>query len=225
MKNPVYIVVTPFFPSPNDWRGSYCYDFVVALNKAGRFRVEVFVPGVGDDYEIDGVEVHRFSTYQLPSSIFPFLCTKKNQKSFLRAVERAGITIHDVAVCHGHTAELSIYPLAVKKQNSNCLTLLHHHDLQSFGLNGGILKHCWLHNIIQFPLLRWRHEQIDCHIFCSEASRSSFLAAPDTKWTDYADYKRQMRWLPYRPAKIRKSVILHNGVDTTIFYREHMNFS
>jgi glycosyltransferase involved in cell wall biosynthesis len=121
-------------------------------------------------------------------------------------------------VCHGHTASYSIYPLAVKKQNPRCLALLHHHDLQSFGLNNGILSHCWLYNLIQFPLLRYFHEQIDAHVFISRAVQQSFLAAPDASWTTYPSYRKQMRGLDfYRPPQIKKSIILHNGVDCEQF--------
>ena len=81
-----YIVVTPFFPSPDNWRGSYCFDFVKALKKTlADWRIEVFMPGKGDEYEIDGITVHRFATRQLPSNVLPFLCRGRNEKSFLNA--------------------------------------------------------------------------------------------------------------------------------------------
>ena len=86
----------------------------------------------------------------------------------------------------------------------------------------GALRHCWFYNLIQFPLLRRLHERMDCHVFISEAARRSFLEAPDASWTMYADYKKQMRGLPYRPARIKDSVILHNGVDKGIFKVERV---
>lgn len=214
---PLYIVVTPFFPSPDNWRGAYCYDFVVALKKTGRYLVEVFVPGDGEDYTIGGIRVHRFPAKQLPSNVLPFLFSSENQKRFINAVERAGIDIADIAVCHAHTANFAIYPVAVKARNTKCLALLHHHDLASFGLNLGVLRHCWLYNLIEFPILRRWHEKIDCHVFISEASRRSFLKAPDASWSVFDDYRKQMRRLPYRSSKIRSSVVLHNGIDTRIF--------
>ena len=209
--------MTPFFPSQDDWRGAYCYDAVKSLMENGKYDVKVFTGKDRADYEYQGITVHTFKTCQLPSAIFPFLFAGKNQRSFIQAVMRAGIDLKNVAVCHGHTAFYGIYPLAVKKVNSNCLTLLHHHDLASFGLNMGGLRHCWLYNLIEFPILRKIHERIDCHVFISEASRRSFLAAPDTSWAIYDDYKKQMRWLPYSGVKISRSIIMHNGVNTDIF--------
>lgn len=224
----VYLYTTPFFPSPDNWRGAYGYDFVVALQRQLELRVgvgewggEIFKPGDGTDYEIGGITVRTFKTWQLPSNILPFLFRKYNERSFIAKVKAVGETegwkIEDITICHANTATFAIYPLAIKRLNAKCKTLLHHHDLQSFGLNGGRLRHCWLYNLYMFPVLRKLHEQIDTHVFISEASRKSFLMAPDTSWTIFEDYKKQMRGLPYRPVKIKDSVILHNGVDKSIF--------
>ena len=212
-----YLYVTPFFPSPKNWRGAYCLDAVKALMRDGRYEVVVFKPGEEGDYECQGVKVWTFKTWQLPSAIFPLLFQRRNQRSFLAAIGRAGVNCEDVAVCHGHTAPFGIYPLAVKNRNPKCLALLHHHDLQSFGLNNGCLRHCWFYNMIEFPVLRRLHERIDCHVFISEMVRKSFLSSPDTSWTDYAEYRKQMLGLPYRPARIKDSYVLYNGVDTSVF--------
>jgi len=221
LHRPVYIVVTPFFPSPTSWRGPFCLDFVKALERTGKYDVKVFVPGVGEDYEIEGIKVYRFPTRQLPSNILPFLFRRKNERSFLNAVQRIGIDIQDVAVCHGHTANFAMYPLAVKRLNPNCQALLHHHDPQSFGLGMGILRHCSLYNAWLFCQFRKLFEQIDCHVFISEMVKRSFLLAPDASWTIYENYRRQMRgprFFHCRPVRIKRSVILHNGVDTSIFH-------
>lgn len=211
-----YLYVTPFFPTPGNWRGAYCLDFVKAAARTGRYRVEVFREGDGRDYEVDGVVVHTFRARHLPSNVFPSLFARGNARCFLESVRRAGIDLKDVAVCHGNTAFTIHYPLAVKAVNPRCLTVLHHHDLASFGLNNGRLRHLWPYNMIQFPVLRRLHERYDIHVFVSEASRRNFLSAPKTDST-YADYRRQMRGLPYRGVRIRRSVILHNGVDGTLF--------
>lgn len=218
MNQAIYVVITPFFPSPETWRGAYCYDFVKALMRTGKYDVRVFVPGNGPDYDYQGVHVYRFPVKHLPSNIFPFLFSKWNQRSFIDKVKAIGIEFKNVAVCHGHTAGFVIYPLAVKREKSNCLTLLHHHDLQSFGLNNGRLGHCWLYNIIHFPIRRWYHEQMDAHVFISGATQRSFLVVPNASWTDYQYYWKQMRGLGfYRSPRIKKSIILHNGVDCEQF--------
>lgn len=214
---PTYLYVTPFFPSPTSWRGAYCFDFVRALERTGRYRVVVFKSGDGSDYDYEGVRVRTFRTRFLPSNVFPLLFCRWNQKNFLRKLEQSGIDFESVAVCHGNTSSFSIYPDAVRSRNPSCRTILHHHDLASFGLQSGILRHCWLYNLLEFPILRYWHEKMDLHVFISEMNQRSFLAAPDTKWTDFAEYKRQMRCLPWRSARIKRSYVLYNGVDTRIF--------
>lgn len=220
MAQKAYLYVASFFPGPENWRGAYGYDFVQALRRMGRYRVEVFKEGDGLDYEVGGIVVHTFKVWRLPSNILPALFAKRNMRSFVSAVRRVGIDLSDIVVCHGNTVQYGIYPMAIKALNPDCKTLLHHHCLSSFGLQNGILHHCWPYNMIQFPILRRIHEQVDCHVFISEASRRSFLAAPDAGWTVHEDYRLQMRGLPYHPARIKKSVVLHNGVDKKIFFGE-----
>lgn len=221
MSELAYLYVTPFFPSPGDWRGAYGLDFVKALKRARpQLRVEVFVPGAGNDYEVDGVRVWRFRERILRGFVCPFLFRKSNERSFLEAVRRSGVAVKDVVACHGNTARFAIYPLALKRFNPQCKTLLHHHDLASFGLNLGVLHKVAPYNAWLFRKLRSLHEQIDCHVFISEASRRSFLEAPEADWTIYDDYKAQMRGPKFyhcRPVKMKSSIILHNGVDTKIF--------
>ena len=216
-----YLYVTPFFPSPSQWRGAYSLDFIRALRSCRPdLRVEVFVPGDGIDYEIEGIKVWRFKERVLPSSLLPMLFRKSNEQSFITTLKRAEVSIDDVIICHGNTARFAIYPLAIKRLTSHCLTLLHHHDLASFGLNNGILHKSLIYNSVMFPLLRRLHEQIDCHVFISEASRRSFLSAPNASWTVYGDYKAQMRGpklFGCRSSQINNSLVLHNGVDEAIF--------
>lgn len=218
MKRDGYLVVTPFFPSPETWRGAYCYDFVRALMRTGRYDVWVFVPGRGPDYDYQGVHVYTFPVRMLPSAVLPFLFARWNCRSFLRKVEAVGLSFADIAVCHGHTAFFGIYPLAVKRKNPACLALLHHHDLASFGLNLGRLRHLWFHKGINYCLLRQMHEAMDVHVFLSSRAEKSFRAVPDASWSVYDDYRRQMRGLGgFRSPSIREALILHNGVDVSKF--------
>ncbi len=218
MSKPIYLVVTPFFPSPTSWRGAYCYDFVRALLRTQKYDVRVFVPGKGEDYVYQGVQVHCFPVKYLPSGLFPFFFNKYNQRSLLQRMADVGIGIDKVAVCHGHNTPFAIYPLAIKKHNPQCLTLLHHHDLSSFGLRLGRLGLVWINRFLTyFPTKRY-HEQIDVQVFISKAVEKSFHLAPKTDWSIYSGYRRVgwgVSFLP--PAKIKKGVVLHNGVDCSQF--------
>lgn len=212
---PVYLFVAPFFPSPESWRGAYCYDFVRALMRTGRYDVRVFAAGEGADYDYQGVHVCRFRTWSLPSAVFPLLFARRNVRSFIACVRRSGIRLEDVAVCHASP----IYGLAIKSFNPRCLTVLHHHCPSSFGLSLGRLRHFWVHKAINFFLYRNLYERIDLHVFISAVAENSFRRFPDTSWTVYDDYRRLGRGLGFfRPARLRDSVILWNGVDTRQFF-------
>lgn len=218
MSLPVYLVVTPFFPSPTSWRGAYCYDFVRALARTGRYDVCVFVPGRGPDYEYQGIRVHCFRTWQLPSAVFPFLFAAWNRRSFLRKVQACGIRFDEVVVCHGHTALFGLYPLAMRRLNPSCLAVLHHHDPGSFGLRLGRLRHVWAHKAINFFVLRHLHANIDLHVFISTMVERSFRLFPKVDWSVYGDYLRVGRGLGgFRPVRVKASVVLWNGVDRARF--------
>ena len=197
MAKPVYLYVTPFFPSPTRWRGSYCYDFVKALIGTNAYQVEVFTSGDGADYVIDGLTVHTFKMLSMPSNIFPFLTQGVNSRRFLKAVRKARVRLEDVAVCHGNSAEYSIYPLVIKRNNPLCKTLLHHHSLASFGFSAGKMKDSRLYRFFQAPILRRYHRAIDIHVFISEVCHRYFVEDSG-----------------YDPLNYR---ILHNGVDETLF--------
>ena len=87
-----YIYVTPYFPAAKSWRGAYSLDFIRAIKIVNpNIRVEVFVPGEGSDYVLNGINVWRFKERKLPSDIFPFLFRRYNERSFMAALKRAKV--------------------------------------------------------------------------------------------------------------------------------------
>lgn len=218
---PVYLYITPYFSAPDRHFGSYSLDFVLELKRQSNYEVIVFVPNQHHDYEIQGVKVHTFPTRCLPGGAFPLMFASYNRNSFLAKLHTIGLAIRDIKICHCNTATFGIYALAIKAINPRCLTLLHHHDLASWGLRTGRLRHLWLHKIVNYFLLRRIHESVDCHVFISEASRYSFLKFPDTSWSCYKDYYKLSRGIKYlRPVKIKNSYVLWNGVDKKLFNTE-----
>jgi hypothetical protein len=85
---PYYITITPFFPTPTNFRGPFVYDQVKAITNAGDYKVVVFKPkprySTEQDYEYDGIKVYRFKTFELPSNLVPgvfdFLSTGSLQR-------------------------------------------------------------------------------------------------------------------------------------------------
>lgn len=216
---PIYLIVTPYFPSEKCWRGSYCYDFAVALMRLGVYDVRVMRPGTGGDYDYQGIKVYTFRQWRLPSATFPFLFARKNRATFLRKLHEMGVDISTISVCHAHTALLGDYALAVKQANPRCQAVLHHHDLSSYGLDIGRLRiFRWYRQLIA-RALHPRHAAMDLHLFVSEASRQNFFAFPHAINDLSADYHHQLKGLDHLPAPIVKhSYVLHNGVNTHCFY-------
>ncbi len=219
MGKPIYLYVTPFFPSPESWRGAYSVNFVNGLLANGEYDVRVFTCGKGPDYTYQGICVHRFPLRYLPSALFPFLFARLNECAFLRKVASLGIDLKDVAVCHANTALFGIFARAVKAHNQQTQAILHHHDLQSYGLSTGIFRHFYLNKLINFFCLRRLHEAMDLHVFVSEKARENFLLVPHAPQTPYTDYPRQLRGLGcFRGPRIRATAVWHYEPDAAFFH-------
>lgn len=218
---PVYLVVTQHFPSPENWRGSFVCDFVRALMRTARYEVRVLVPGPGrgTDYEIEGVRVHRFPRLALRSAVFPFLFSLWNRRIFFRTLERIGVPLERIAVCHAHGVFQGDYAVALKARAPQVMTLLHHHDRTSFGLRLGVLRHVWPHQALLYLQLLKLHAAMDGHVFISRAVRDSFLETPRPRACLCSDYRRCLRGFGLFPSpKIKRAILLPNGVDGDLFY-------
>ena len=97
-----YLCVTPFFPSPDNWRGAYVFDQVKAIQRNSDYEVRVFVGGGNDNsyFEIDGISVYGYKTRELPSNVFNGIFNGYNAKSFVKRVLSLGINPMDVAFVH-----------------------------------------------------------------------------------------------------------------------------
>ena len=216
----IYLFVTPYFPSPESWRGGYCLDAAQALIRDGRFDVRVFVPGTGPDYEVDGVHVFRFPHKILPCEFAPFLVERRNVRAFVRRVEETGIRWDEVAVCHAHTVEFAPFASAVKLRNPRALCALQHHFTCPVHLRSGRLGELPIHATCLYFYWRRLCAEMDVHVFTSERSRASFgkmfEKGMEGAWTDLRERLLFGRWMrPFDPPK--SSYVLYNGVDRRKF--------
>ncbi len=216
---PLYLIVSQHFPVAGTWRGSFVADFAEAVRRAGRFDVRVLVPGEGEDETHGGIPVYRFGRVALRSAIAPFLFRKRNRAIFLRKLAEVGIAPAQVAVCHAHGVFMGDYALALKAENPGVLTALHHHDLASFGLMLGVLRHCWLNRRLLYPSLLALHNALDVHVFVSSLAEQSFRATPDGSWSVFKPYRDVLRGLAGLPSpEVRRAIVLPNGVDRSRFH-------
>ena len=136
-----YIFVTPFFPSPDNWRGAYVLDQVKAIQRNSDYEVMVFVGGGKDnsDYEIDGIKVYRYRVRELPSNLLNGFFNGYNARSFVKRVVGLGVDPMDVAFVHCHVSMRAACGQALKKLNPDIKVLLQHHDLDPFNLRSGVI--------------------------------------------------------------------------------------
>lgn len=221
---PYYIVITPFFPTPESFRGPYIYDQVQAIMKTGKYEVIVFKPKSWNDnrdfYEYEGVKVYLFTSFQMPSYFFNGATNKINCISFLRKIKRIGIDISNIEIAHGHTSTFGAYALALKRQNKSIKTLVQHHDRDPFTIRNGRLAHWKINARYRAKSNIQIFNQIDCHISISKVVEDNLLAFPKPgKYETYGPYLSILKQVKNLPSiQPKKSIILYNGVDTTKFY-------
>ena len=199
----VYLIVTPFFPEPGNFRGPYVLDQVKALQRVSDYRVVVIKPypfwKKSTDYEIDGIKVYRCPSWSLPSNLWQNkLSDYLASKSLKAKLDEVGVNIKDVAVCHTHVASLGFYALSIKKSNPACLSVVQHHGFDVFGVTDG-----------KFANYKW-HER-HCIRYGKDICNSMDLNVGVSKKT--LDYVKS-----YPGVNLKKEYVLYNGVDTTKFY-------
>lgn len=220
-----YICVTPFFPSPGNWRGAYVLDQVKAIQRNSEYDVVVFMGGgkTNADYEIDGIKVYRYHTRELPSNILNGFFNGYNSRSFVKRVMEVGINPNNVAFVHCHVSMRAACGIALKKLNPNIKVMLQHHDLDPFNLRSGVIGRYNRFNI-RYKVRKALNlfNQVDSHICISEACRDSLLAFPDARkgeiFEDYLRVISKAKGLPHVDPKV--TYVLYNGVDTSLFFRK-----
>ena len=100
-----YIIITPFFPNNNSFRGAFIYDQVRAIAKNSNYEVVVFksksIISGEKDYVYRGIQVYLFDDIQMPSYILNGLTNKINCSLFIKAVKQLNIDIDNVVIAHG----------------------------------------------------------------------------------------------------------------------------
>lgn len=217
---PIYLYVTPFFPSVESWRGGFCYDAVRALQRSGQYNVIVMVPGRGPDYVYEGVQVRRFKRLDFPSGLFPFLLAGINVRMFFQKLKQLEINFEQVAVCHAHTMECGIYAYAIKKRRDGILTFLQTHQMGApYNLQSGRFGVVPLHADFLYHFYRKLFLGVDCNIMLSELHVRQFgQAYPRGPLYEGIDIRRQLMFgRLHRRIPLKNPYVFYNGIDTRVF--------
>lgn len=216
-----YIIVTPFFPSSNSWRGAYVLDQVKAIQRNSDYEVIVFRPSkTAEYYNIEGVKVFSFVSKETPSYVFNGFFNSYNSSNFISRLNDIGIDIQNIKYVHCHSGMLGIYGIALKKLNPCIKILLQHHNLDVFTVMNGRLAGWKLNSHYRAKKAIDIFNKVDLHICISEPVKDSLLSFPDARteevYKPYIERMKQMKGLPSITPK--NSYVLNNGVDTRLFY-------
>jgi len=145
---PLYLEITPFFPTPQNFKGAYVYDQVAALKALSDYELIVIkcVTPYDDDkrpfYTYQGIHVYQFVVYELPSSILPSRFLSVNTLRLKRFIkEHITKDFSSIKALHAHVinpAGMLAYGLG---KELNLPFFIQHHGLDVFQKdNGRILR-------------------------------------------------------------------------------------
>lgn len=208
MKN-IYLEITPFFPTKENFRGPYIYDQVKAIKDNSDFEVIVIKPisifdkNIEENYIYQTIKVYNFIVYDLPSSILPGLFHNLNMyrlEKFIKDVIK--INISEIKYIHSHV----IYPagmLAVSVgRKFNIKNFIQHHGFDVFQEdNGRILK----------GKLKELNKKFMYNNFIKLVNDTNLNIGVSQKVIDVIKTKKDY--------KNRNNYILHNGVNIEKFYK------
>jgi glycosyltransferase involved in cell wall biosynthesis len=222
-----YLIAAPFFPSER--QPHYCnfiYDQAVAIKQLSGLEVIVFLRGsqqqAGTEYR--GIRVEYFDFKETPSYLFNGYYNRHNARSFTKKVAQLGIDPQEIYAIHGHISTFGVCGLNLKRINPKIKTIVQHHDPDPFTLRNGRFASNWINLYYRAIKNRRLFSKIDCHISISQFTERNLLNFPNNYAEQSFDsYRRRVKLakhLGIKPASIKHSVIVHNGVDTNKFYAD-----
>jgi len=222
-----YLVVTPFFPSPTDWRGAYVLDQVKAIKRNSDFDVIIFKTSTltykESSYEIEGITVNCIHPLLMPSYILNGLTEKLIGDLFAHSLSKYHIDVNDVKFVHCHTTNHSAFGFGIKKLNPSVKVLVQLHDLDPLTLRNG-----------KWADKRWNRRyrarksinalnNADLLICISEPVKDALLAFPMARsgevYENALGVFNVLQDLPH--IQPRNLYILNNGVDTSVFNKSN----
>lgn len=219
----VYLCVTPFFPGPQNWRGAYILDQVKAIQRNSDYTVIVFktnpLTHSEDDYEVDGIRVYPIRPLLMPSYILNGLTEKIVGYLFVKKLNKLKINLKDIAFIHCHTANHAAFGFGVRNVNPEAKVLLQFHDLDPYSLRNGFMADKRWNVRYRARKSLCAFERVDLLISISTPVQDNLLAFPKARPQEvFKSYVNCLKKVSDFPSlKSRKTYILYNGVDTSIF--------
>ncbi len=200
-----YLVISPFFPSSDSFRGSYLLDQAKAIQSNSNFNLLViiltpFLNKSQGDYIIEGVRCKTFRVFDFPSFILPASFNTINLKRFDKFLVENKLKVTRKSIIHGHINYPSLNFLDFFSKKFSCKTILQHHGLDILQNHTGItipfIK--WIQNKLILNRFNRLSDRVTIHIAVSSIVKSNLIKIN---------------------AKLENKIyVCVNGVDTTKFY-------
>ena len=221
-----YLVITPFFPTPEQFFGSYLYDQVVAIRDNSDYEVVVLKPlqgfkAIDSSYVVNGITVHHLACYNLPSNILVGATDWLNRRLFRKTLEILDIKVENIKFAHIHTALLAVYGAELKWLNPEIKTIIQYHDLDPvYVRNGRFADKMWNLKYKAVNTIA-KLNTFDLHVSISKRTEENLRyfpePAPRETYQPYLNITNKLRGL-VEPVKIKNSYVLYNGVDLEKFF-------
>lgn len=200
-----YIIITPFFPSSNSFRGTYLLDQAKAIKSNSSYNLLViilspFFNKSNEDYIIEGVHCKTFKVIDFPSFIFPSIFNKINFKRFSKFLDNNNIKVNSKSIIHGHINYPSLYFLNFFSRKFSCKTILQHHGLDILQKETGVF----------IPFLKRIQNKLILSSFKKKSGKISFHIAVSSVV--------KANLIKLNSKLINKILICINGVDNKKFY-------
>ena len=200
-----YIVITPFFPSKESFRGSYIFDQVNAIQSNSNYKLTVvilcsiFDKSYGN-YHIDGINCKTFRIIDFPSFILPGFFNIFNKLRFNIFLKKQGVKPNYESIVHGHINYPSHDFLIYFSKKYKCKTILQHHGLDILQSQTGS----------DIPLLKKIQNKFILRRFINLSSKVSIHIAVSSIV--------KLEILKINPLLKNRIYVCINGVDTSKFY-------
>lgn len=200
-----YIIITPFFPSINSFRGSYMLDQAKAIQSNPGLNVKViilssFFHKSYGNYEIEGIKCITFKLLDFPSFIFPGFFNFINQFRLKRFLFNHKIFSSNTTIFHGHINYPCSNILVYLSKIYKCKTILQHHGLDILQKNTGIT----------LPFLKSIQNAFILNRFKRDSKKIDFHIAVSSHVKDQI--------IKIFPILEKNTIVSVNGVDRKKFY-------
>ena len=199
-ENKIYLVLTPFFPSKENFVGSYILDQLKQIRRQSNFNIKIVkivsLFSKEKDYFFEDFSIKIFKMIDFPFFIFPGIFNNINKQRFRLFLKKNKISF--VHFSHSHVS----YPSSYLVEDLECKKIIQHHGLDVLQLMNGRSKF---------------FRKIYSNILIRNSIRILNNADLNIGVSNLV-LKKLRKYKSYNP---KQEFVLYNGVDTSKFFKKN----